>query len=316
MAGYNEFVSRDDNDHLVPEQVATEVLQELPQQSVLLQRARRATMSSRTFRQPVLSALPDAYWVSGDTGLKETTKADWDAVELVAEELAAIVVIPDNLVADSSVPLWNEIRPLMTEAIGRKVDQAGLFGTDKPSTWPTAVVPGAIGAGNVVQAGTHADLAADVASLGNMLSSDGFAVNGFASQPGFTWTLVGMRTTQGVPIYQPNMQGQQGGTLYGYPLGEVTNGSWDSGAAQLLAADWNKLIVGVRQDITYTMLREAAITDENGRVIMNLAQQDAQALRVVFRVGFQVANPMTRASQDEASRYPAGVLAPAAPEGG
>src|SRR5690606_1123272 len=185
MAGYEEIINRGQpGSPAVPEPIANEIIQELPKSSVLLERARRVRMGSKTLKQPVLSALPDAYWVNGDTGLKQTTKAEWDNLTITAEELAAIVVVPDALFDDSNVPIWTEVRPLLTEAIGRKVDEAGLFGADTPASWPTAVVPAAIAAGNAVEAGTGADLAADVASLGQVLAEDGFAANGFASKPG------------------------------------------------------------------------------------------------------------------------------------
>lgn len=307
MAGYNETIGRGDTQ--VPEPIVNEIIQELPGASVLLNRARQVRMSSKTSKQPVLSALPDAYWVNGDAGLKQTTKAEWDNLVITAEELAALVVVPDAVIDDSSIPIWSEVRPLLTEAIGRKVDEAGLFGVDKPASWPTAVVPGAVAAGNVVEAGTGTDLAVDVASLGRLLAKDGFSANGFATAPGFNWELVGLRSAQGAPIYTPSLAAGVPSTLYGYPLNEVTNGAWDADAATLLAADWRKFVVGVRQDITFSISDSAVITDSAGKVIVNAYQQDSKIMRVVFRVGFQVANPLTRVGG--ATRYPAAVLAPA-----
>lgn len=307
MTGYNESIGRGDT--LIPEPIANEIIQELPQASVLLNRARRARMSSKTLKQPVLSALPDAYWVNGDTGLKQTTKAEWDNLVITAEELAALVVVPDAVIDDSSIPIWSEVRPLLVEAIGRKVDEAGLFGVDKPGSWPTAVVPAAISAGNVVDEGDNDDLAADVAELGQLVAEDGFAINGFASAPGLNWRLVGLRNDQGSPIYTPSLAAGSPSTLYGYPLNEVTNGAWDSTEATLLGADWSKFVVGVRQDITFSISDSAVITDSEGKVIVNAYQQDSKILRVVFRVGFQVANPLTRIGGE--TRYPAGVLVPA-----
>lgn len=307
MAGYNQTIGRDDTQ--VPEPIVNEIIQELPGASVLLNRARQVRMSSKTSKQPVLSALPDAYWVNGDMGLKQTTKAEWDNLVITAEELAALVVVPDAVIDDSSIPIWSEVRPLLTEAIGRKVDEAGLFGLDKPASWPTAVVPGAIAAGNVVEAGSGTDLAVDVANLGKLLARDGFSANGFATAPGFNWELVGLRSAQGAPIYTPSLAAGAPSALYGYPLNEVTNGAWDADDATLLAADWRKFVVGVRQDITFSISDSAVITDSAGKVIVNAYQQDSKIMRVVFRVGFQVANPLTRVGG--ASRYPAAVLTPA-----
>ena len=76
----------------------------------------------------------------------------------------------------------------------------------------------------------------------------------------------------------------------------------------LLAADWSNFLVGIRQDITYKWLDQAVISDDEGKVILNLAQQDCTALRVVMRVGFQVANPINRIQEDASKRYTAAVL--------
>ncbi len=309
MALYADSIARGDT--IVPEPVANEIIQELPQASVLLNRARKVRLSSKTLKQPVLSALPDAYWVNGDTGLKQTTKAEWDNLTITAEELAVLVVVPDAVIDDSSVPIWSEVRPLVVEAIGRKVDEAGLFGVDKPASWPTAVIPGAIAAGNVVDEGDTDDLASDIALLGQRVAEDGFAVNGFASAPGLNWRLVGLRNDNGSPIYVPSLAAGAPSTLYGYGLNEVMNGAWDSDEATLLGADWRKFVVGVRQDITFNISDSAIISDSDGKVIVNAYQQDSKILRVVFRVGFQVANPITRVNGSAGTRYPAGVLAPA-----
>lgn len=314
MPGYDKLVGRAQvSDALLPDQVINDILQQAPGTSTVLSRARRVPMSAAKTKQPVLASLPEAYWVQGDTGMKQTTDAAWKGVTMTAEELAVIVPIPDALVADSGIPLWQEIQPLLVEAIGKKVDEAALFGTDRPASWPEAVVPSAIAAGNVVARGTAKDLAADVAALAGLVAADGFAVDGFAAKPGLHWELVGLRTEQGAPLYSPALAPGQPQGLYGYPLNEVTTGAWNADAAELLAADWTKFVVGVRQDITFDMFREGVITDAAGKVLLNLMQQDTQALRVVFRVGFQVANPLTRLNPDESTRYPAGVLTPAAP---
>jgi len=309
VATYNSLMSRDaSNDPLVPEPVSKEILQELPTSSVLLQRARQVPMSTKTSRMPALDVLPMAYFVGGDTGLKQTSSQDWKNVDLIVEEIAAIVPIPEAYLDDAQIPIWSEVRPRMQEAIGSVLDGAALFGVNKPSTWPTAIYQGAVASGNTVIAGAGDDVAVDIANVGEKLSQDGYAINGFASRPGFTWRLNTMRSSQGAPIYQPNLQGGLGGNLYGYGLSEVTNGSWDNSEAELIAGDWSKAMVGMRQDISFKMFTEGVISDDDGKVVLNLMQQDSVAMRVVMRVAYATANPVTRLNADGATRYPFGVL--------
>lgn len=298
------------SDALLPDQTIQEIMQTAPESSVILSRARNVRMTAKKAKQPVLASVPDAYWVDGDTGLKSTTDAQWKGVTMTAEELAVIVPIPDAVIDDANVPLWDQVRPLLAEAIGKKVDEAALFGTDKPTSWPTAIIPGAIAAGNTVTEGAGADFGVDVANLAEKVSVDGFAINGFASRPGLSWRLRGLRDDNGQPIYGAPMTEAQAAVLYGYPLDEVRNGAWSAAAAELMAADWSKFVVGIRQDITYDLFKEGVISDADGKILLNLMQQDTKALRVVFRVGFQVANPLTRLNSSEATRYPAGVVVP------
>lgn len=295
---------------MIPDQEVTQIIQMAPEQSVMLANARKVRLSSKQYKQPVLSTLPDAYWVNGDTGLKQTTKADWDGLTITAEELAVIVPIPDAVVQDSKINLWGEIRPLIAEAIGKKVDQAAIFNVDKPSSWPTAIVPAATAAGNYVVRGTGADLGVDVASLGAKVAKQGYGINGFISKPGIQWELVGLRDLNNQPVYTP-LAGSTAHGLYGYALNEVMNGAWDATEAELVALDWSKQLIGIRQDVTYEIFSEGVISDADGKVLLNLMQQDTKALRVVFRVGYQVAKPKTRVQGQTA--YPGGVILPTSP---
>lgn len=309
------------DDPLVPTPVAQQIIQELPTTSAAMARARRVPMSTKSQRQPVLSVLPAAYFVNGDTGLKQTTGQDWTNLSLVAEEIACIVAIPEAYLDDAQVPIWNEVRPRIVEAIGALFDGAVLFGVNKPATWGDAIVPGvgafAGRADHIVTAGSGDDLAQDVAAVALAIRRDGFGVNGFAAAPGFTWELVGMRSSQGVPIYQPTLQQgvSDSGMLYGYPLNESLNAAWDDAGAdgaKLIMGDWTKAIIGTRQDISFKVFTESVITNAAGDVMLNLMQQDAVALRCVARFGWAVANPVTAREPNSQNRYPFGYLKPAA----
>lgn len=293
MASYSDVITRDaSNDPLeLPEEVSQQVIQQLPASSVVMANSRRITMSTKKYRQPVLDVLPDAYWVDGDTGLKQTTKQDWANINLTAEPLAALVVVPDEYMDDSGVPIWAQVRPRLVEAIGRKIDKAALFGVDKPATWTAdSIYDGAIAAGNAIDGGTGDDMAADIAEMGRLLAVDGFDLNRFAAQPGFRWRLIGLRSTDGIPIYAPPA-GEQPGTLFGYSMPEAKNGAWDSTKALVIGGDWEYSIVGVRQDITFQIFDSAVITDDDGVVVFNAMQQDSKIMRVVCRVAWTSAAP-------------------------
>lgn len=323
MATYNTGLGRSGQygggapgtlDPLIEEPLAAGVIQELPQQSAVLAMAKRIPMATKTQRMAVLDVLPQAYWLSGDADLKQTTSMAWKNVSLVAEELAVLVPIPDAYVADTSIDLWNEVRPRITEAFAKAIDQACLFGVNKPSTWSQAIVPAAIAAGNV-EYNNGTDIPLNVAKLAELVSRDGYAnVDGWASRPGFVWRLIqGRSSGSGEPIYRPNLEQGPGGatgSLYGYDLREVRNGAFDATQADLIIGDWSKAIVGIRQDMTFTMSDSAVIADATGKVIMSAFQSDSKILRCVMRLAFVTANPVTALNGTGSTRFPFGILAP------
>jgi hypothetical protein len=80
-----------------------------------------------------------------------------------------------------------------------------------------------------------------------------------------------------------------------------------------IAGDWTMAILGVRQDLTWKMLDQAVITDDTGKVLLNLPQQDSVAMRVVARFGYALAAPITRVESDNTGDpFPFAVLHPAA----
>ena len=221
---YNDQIARGDASALIPEDTAREIIQALPAQSVALTRFRRATMSRKQQRMPVLSALPTAYFRNGDTGLAQTTKQAWANKYLDAEELVAIVPIPKAVIDDSEFDMWAEIRPRLVEALGAVIDGAVLFGAGKPGSWPAAIVTGAAAAGNSYVRGSvpDQDLAEDVNQVMGLIEADGFMVNGHAAAPTLKASFRGLRDQQGGLLFQPSLQAGTPGfsvEVYGSKLG-------------------------------------------------------------------------------------------------
>lgn len=306
---YDNVISRADAQAGITEQVSDDFLGLVTQESATLTQMRRIPVATNQTRFPVISALPVAYFVNGDTGLKQTTEINWANKFMDVEEIACIIPVPDAVLDDAGFDIFGEAQPLVTEAIGRTLDAAVFFGTNKPSSWPTAIVPAAIAAGNTVNRGTASQssggLGEDVNQVMGKMEEDGFDPTGFITKRTYKSRLRGARATDGQKLLDLNEN-----TIEGLPVSYAMAGLWPSGtgAAELIAIDRDEYVVGVRQDITVKVADQAVIQDNTGQIIYNAFQQDMTFLRIVFRVGWQCRNTINRDQPVEASRYPASVL--------
>lgn len=306
---YDNIISRTDAAALMPEDVAREIIGNVPQTSAALSLFRNRPMSRAQTRLPVKSALPTAYFVTGDTGLKQTTEVNWDDVYLNVEEIACIVPIPENVFDDADYDVWGEIQPDIEEAVGLALDGAVFFGANKPASWPDSIAAGAVAAGNVVARGTNnaaaGGIAGDINDLMGKVEDDGFDVNGFVAKRSIRSKLRGARDTTGQKLMDLAQN-----EIEGAPVKYAMAGQWPSGAsaAEMFAGDWTQGIIGVRQDITYKILTESVIQDNAGNILYNLSQQDMIAMRVKARFAFAVPNPINRENSDSGTRYPFSVL--------
>jgi HK97 family phage major capsid protein len=289
-----DYIQRSNVEARIPEDVSSDVIQSLPEASAALALFPRVTLSSKVRRLPVLSLLPVAYWVDGDIGLKQTTRMAWDKKVIEAEEIAAIVPIPENVIDDEDFDVWAEVKPRLVEAIGAAVDEAIFFGVNSPASFPPDLLAGATAAGNTYELGTASQgdggLAEDLNQLMALVEDEGFDVNGFVTHRGLKARLRGARDTTGQKLLDVSTD-----SIEGAPVKYAMSGLWPTdGSAEMFAGDFSQGILGIRRDITYKMLDQAVIQDGDGTIVYNLPQQDMVALRVTFRLGFQVANPITR----------------------
>lgn len=313
---YNNITDRTDAEGLIPTEQAQEIIASIPEQSAAQSLFKTVNMGTKTTRLPVMNALPQAFWVSGDTGLKESTEAAWKNKELIAEEIAVIVPVPESVLADTSFDMWGAMIPYIAEAFGRTLDAAVFFGTNKPSTFPAGIVPEAIAAGNVATRGTNnakaGGIAADFSDLYSKVEEDGFAVDGVVATRGLRGALRNARNDNGTLNAEVNQN-----EAYGVPITYAMHGLWPTGAngVEAIAGDFaSNGILGIRQDLEFKLFTEGVMSDNSGKVILNLMQQDSAALRVTARYAFAVANPV--AAGQGATPYPFSVLKSPAAGGG
>lgn len=316
---YNNIISRSDAEALIPTEVSKEIIQNVPQNSAVMSLARQLPNMSRKQRTlPILAALMTAYFVNGEAGgtgggLKQTNDLAWANKSIVAEELAVIVPIPEAVLDDADYDIWGEVKPRIVEAFGKAFDQAALYGTNAPATWPTHILAAALAAGNTVALGTGVDIYDDIMGESGLLAlveADGYGVTGHVAAMTMKAKLRGLRDANGVPIFNSSVQEKTRYTLDGEDLVFPKNGSIDATQSLLVSGDWTQLVYAIRQDITYKLLTEAVIQDNTGAIVYNLAQQDMVALRAVMRLGWQLPNPINAQQPVEANRYPFGILRP------
>ena len=293
---------------LIPEPVTREIFQGVVEQSAVLKAGRKLpNMTSKTQSINVLDMLPLAYWVDGDTGFKRTSAQAWEKKKLYAEELAVIIPIPEAVLDDTNYDIWGEVKPRIVEAMGRRIDEAILFGTGKPSTWRKSVVETAVDAGASVT--QTSDLFTDIMGINGVIAKaeeSGFMPTGVMAAVGMRAQLRGLTDENGQPIFLSNMQGRASYMLDGMEMSFPMNGAWDPEEALMIVGDFHQLVYSIRQDVTYKILTEATIVDPTSReVIYSLAQQDMVALRAVMRLGWEIPNPVSafRSEMDDYSPF-------------
>ena len=296
-------ISREQAEALIQEQLIGTIQQKAPEQSIFMGLAKKLpNMTSKQTRVPVLDMLPMAYWVNGDTGFKQTSQQAWDNVWLTAEELAVIVPIPEAVVDDASFDILGEVEPRVIEAIGHRVDQAVIFGINRPAGWDADIITRARQAGNNVAPGgtpNYFDLIMGENGVIAKVEEDGYMVNGAMASMGMRAKLRGLKGTDGHPIFKSDMQGPTQYALDGAPMYFPQNGAFDNSVAQLIVGDFGQAVYAIRQDITVKILDQGVIQDPvTMAIVYNLAQQDMIALRVVFRMGWALPNPATRIDED------------------
>lgn len=308
------IVNRTDLSGLIPEPVTREIIQGVTEGSAVLQMGRRLpNMTSKTQTMNVLDMLPTAYFVNGDTGMKQTTKMKWDKKKIYAEEIAVIVPIPEAVLDDAYYDIWGEVRPRLVEAFGKVIDGAILFGTNKPTSWRDSVLETCTKAGSVVAATPYIydDLLAEGGVIAKVEES-GYLVNGIMSAIQMRAKLRGLKDLNGNPIFKTDMQGATPYALDGSPMYFPRNGAFDTAKALMFAGDWSELVYSIRQDITFKIFDQGVVQDpSDNSIVYNLMQNDMVALRAVMRLGWEIPNPKT-AYNDTLSKYcPFAVYAPA-----
>lgn len=314
-------ISRSDVATLIQDAYASDFMAHAAKTSVALQAFPTRNMGTKTVKEPVLATKPHAKWVTElvneSSGVKPTGKVTWGNKNLVAEELAVIVPVHENVIDDATEEVLGQIAITGAEAISFALDAAVYFGINKPSTWSSNdLFASATAGGNIFTIGDSVD-GEDIS--GQILNGAGalcdrYDPSSLFARPGLQYQLANQRDANGQPIFQPPLASAPGSsaTVHGlgayYVTGTVDDGSggdqlvWDPDTATALVVDRSRVIIGVRQDITVKFLDQATV---NG---VNLAETDQVALRFKARFAYVLGDNIAYGSTVQTSSPVAAVV--------
>jgi HK97 family phage major capsid protein len=296
-------ISRAEVATLIQEEYSQTLLDAAVAGSTALAAFPRVNMGTKTINLPVLATLPAADWVAESatdpTGVKPTAEATWANKTLVAEELAVIIPVHENVIDDATVDILDELTKLGGQAIGKRFDQAVLFGTAKPASWTSAaLLPAAVAAGQALAvvdgAANTSDIVGAVNQVSELIALGGWMPDTLLASLALRFRVANLRDANGLPIFRDE-------SWAGYRTFFNANGAWAPASATALVVDSSRVRIGVRQDISVKFLDQATVGG------INLAERDMVALRFKARFAYVLGAGMT--SQGVAG-VPVGAVTP------
>lgn len=273
---------------LIPTVQVQQVFAQIATTSAVLRLGRKLPIPTGKSSIPVPSSFPTASFVTAPGGRKPWTDFHIVNQEIVAEEIACTISIPDSYVEDSSINLWAYARPLLTEAIGNALDAAVFTGVGAPASYPSG---GIVDEAFSQEATAGLDAIDTVNNAMGLVEGQGLPVTGSAADLRVKSVMRGVRDNTGALLLSPSqVQGDAADQLYGVPI------AWDqymSPDFDFITGDWDCLVVGVRQDMRYETSNSGVLTDAAGKVLVSAFQDNQTLMKVWARIGIAILTPVT-----------------------
>jgi HK97 family phage major capsid protein len=309
---------------IIPHEYSQQIIQEVEQQSAMLQLANKMPMGTKISELPVTGKLPAAEWVTGanappaGAGRKPYTDLQLRPQVVTAEEIAAVVAIPQQYLDDNTINLWSWARPKMAEAIAVRLDQTILFGgAGIPATFP---VGGIVSNTYSISVVNGDDVVDGVNRAMSAVEVQGLAVTGSAADLGAKGQFRGVRDANGALLLGTEQVGQiQRPTLYGVPISYAPFANITPTGTEFVTGAWDYLVIGVREDIRFRIDPSGTIADASGAVLVSGFQDNVVPCKIWARFGCTIIKPVTQrvpAGATPFARARLSALTPAAEEAG
>lgn len=265
----------------VPTEIAAGIMDEVAKGSTIMQMSDVQEMKSDKKQYQVWAEKPGAYWV-GESERIKTSVAKWIFPVMEAKKMAVIIPVTKEKLDDTTIDVFNELKPQIAEAFYTTLDAACMFGTDSP--FAKNIFKSATDASNVFTR-TEASLDLDVNEVMGLVEESDLDVNGFVAPVAMKKQMRGLRDGNG---NQLAVFGTSQNSFYDLPISISKGGAFDKTKAELIAADWSKSLLGIRDNIEFEVLKEAtlhSVTMEDGKPL-SLAENDMIGIKATFRVGY------------------------------
>jgi HK97 family phage major capsid protein len=273
---------------VVPREYSAQIIEEATQASAALTLGQRLPMGTRISELPIPKTFPRADWVTSpyagaaNTGRKPYTDIGLQPQVITAEEVAAVIAIPEVYLDDNEINLWNFCRPRLAEAIGVAVDDAMIFGAAgrTPATFP---VGGVAGVAQIVDPAGATDVVDAINQAMALVEADGLAVTGHAADLIVKSRLRGVRDQNDALLLGTEQIAYNPFTQVGP---QPTLPDFITGA-------WQYLIIGVRQDIRFKLDPSGVILGTTTANSVSAFQDNVVPMKVWARFGCAIVEPPT-----------------------
>lgn len=275
----------------LPLAVSSQILQKTQESSTVMQLARQIALPGAGLQIPVITADPEASWVS-ETGLKPVSFPGVDKKVMQGHKLAVIVPFSEEFRRDAKA-LYDALIARIPNVLAEKFDKTVYFG---PTGGSLANFDNMSGVTAVsLQSSVYSGLVtADI-----NISEEGGTISGYVFSPQGRGMLLSALDGQNHPLFTNSVSESAVPRILGAPT-HFTKGAYKAGSAAAgstaavpdvigFAGDWNHAMYGIVQGLDISISDQATLTYTNASgqtVTINLWQQNMFAVRAEIEVGF------------------------------
>jgi len=280
---------------LIPSELRAEVLRIMENQFGLARRDMfylpfSGPGNSRTI--PALGTSVSVYWT--DEGAKgKSTGAKFSIVTQTLKKLMAMVPFTEEILEDSAINLTQLVGQLFAEAVTKEEDMQFFAGVGTP--WTGILNNGSVNIITEGQGEADDNLADELLRMIDGTPSGALVGAKFYLNRTWLSRIRKLKDVDGQYIMAKPQDGKPG-TIWDFPYETSdafpTVADTETGDPFILFGNLKQAaVIGDKQQLRVKLLDQATITDSDDSTIINLAEQDMFALRIMERVGYVVALP-------------------------